>query len=261
MNKTKKAALLIDGAYFEIGVNLYKRRSNNNLIWSPQAVEMLLQKLQFICGVEFVSRKFITAETEETNSKPHKKMLHHSLKQNQISVDIRDFKKKEELCPFCKRTYERNVQAEVDVAIAVSICEEIFYKTKNPVDTIVLIAGDRDFKDALKSCIEKKQVDVILIGFYNTMSFELKSLTGLRFLPIMGDLLLNVFQSQAEVIVRKDIVMPESNEWDLFGFLQIEIPAFPPNEAKKSKKGKKTLTKRHKMDVNHKKAFPHFAFC
>jgi len=59
----------------------------------------------------------------------------------------------------------------------------------------------------------------------------------------MWDLLLNILKSQADVIV-KEIVKPESNEWDLFGFLQIEIPASPPNEAKKPKKGKKTLTKR-----------------
>ena len=257
MNKTKKAALLIDGAYFEIGVNLYKRKFNS-IVWSPQAIEMLLQKIQFIAGVEFTSRKFITAETDESNSKPHKKLLHHSLKQNQISVDIRDFKKKEELCPYCKKTYERCVQAEVDVAIAVSICEEIFYKTKNPVDTIVLIAGDRDFKDALKDAIEKKQVEVILIGFYNTMSFELKSLPGLRFLPIMGDLLVDVFHSQADKVEKKAETHP-IGEWDLFGLLQIQIVS-PPQKVKKSKKGKKSLSHRQ-MDLNHKKAFPRFAFC
>ena len=37
-----------------------------------------------------------------------------------------------------QKTYERCVQALVDVAIAVSISEEIIYKTKNPVDIIVL---------------------------------------------------------------------------------------------------------------------------
>jgi uncharacterized LabA/DUF88 family protein len=235
----KRAALIVDGAYFEIGVNFFAKKTHIMLQWQLANVQYLLNSIQSICGVEFVSSKFITAENE--NSILVKKDFHNYLLSNNVEVDVREFKKEKEFCPNCKKHYDRVIQAEVDVAIAVAICEEVFYKTKDPVDAIVLIAGDRDFKDAIKSAIDKKEVEIILIGYENTMSYELKSLSGIRFLPILNNILADVFKPTQKVTSPKKSI----DNWDIFGFTPI-ITAKPHNKSPRNSKKRIKIEKKKK---------------
>jgi uncharacterized LabA/DUF88 family protein len=246
MTLIKKAALLIDGAYFEEGCDKIIKKAKNPTIWNNERIDLLLKKLSCICGVEFVSRKFVTAENEE--SRLSKLSFHYCLKYNQVAVDIRDFKKKKETCPHCKKQYERSVQAEVAVAIAVNICEEVFYKSKNPVDTIVLLTGERDFKDAIRSAIEKKAVEVILVGFKNSIHEELKAISGVVVVPSLDSIICDILEINSHSKAISNLMRPD---WDVFGLI---------GSLESKKKAKNEVHKRAWMDITKmkkKKVKPH----
>ena len=242
----KKAALLIDGAYFEEGCDKILKKVKNPPIWNNERIDLLLKRLACICGVEFVSRRFVTAENEE--SKLSKLSFHYCLKYNQVAVDIRDFKKKKETCPHCKKQYERSVQAEVAVAIAVNICEEVFYKTKSPVSTIVLLTGERDFKDAIRSAIEKKAVEVIVVGFKNSVHEELKAISGIVVAPTLDSIICDILDINTH---SKDISKLMLPDWDVFGLVSTLYS---------KKKSKNEVAKRTGMDsvkMKKRKVKPH----
>ena len=80
-----------------------------------------------------------------------------------FEVDIRQYKKIDcycpnRSCPFNQKAIKRPVQAEVDIAIAIKLVE---LSLSPEIDDIVLVAGDRDFKDALKFIGQRKKVHLV----------------------------------------------------------------------------------------------------
>lgn len=83
-----------------------------------------------------------------------------------FTIDIRQYKKIDcfcpnRSCPFNQKAIKRPVQAEVDIAIAIKLVE---LSLRPDIDDIVLVAGDRDFKDALKFIGERKRVHLVCFG-------------------------------------------------------------------------------------------------
>ena len=95
--------------------------------------------------------------------------MYNNLKKNNISVDIRDFKRKQVRCPnkSCNNGFEIQIQQEVDVAIVMKAMKIAF---QNQLDTLVLIAGDGDFKDMIEFITETLFKKVWIFGYKSSLS-------------------------------------------------------------------------------------------
>ena len=95
-----------------------------------------------MCNSHIDYKYFFTAREHYKNSE------FIDWKKANVEVDVRNFKNKTVICPHCNKSMVRRVEAEVDVAIAIRMAREVFRK-KHPIDTIILIGGNRDFNDAI----------------------------------------------------------------------------------------------------------------
>lgn len=68
-------------------------------------------------------------------------------------------------CAYSHKKISKSVQAEVDVAIATKIVSSSY---QNTYDHLILIAGDRDFKDPLLEAIHMKK-HVTIFGYENSV--------------------------------------------------------------------------------------------
>lgn len=90
-----------------------------------------------------------------------------------LEVKLYAMKGSEIRCHNCQETFVRQVQKGVDVAIATKMIEQAYLKK---CSTILLVAGDGDFEDAvhfLRSHLDQK---IILAGFRKTMSVDIQSI-------------------------------------------------------------------------------------
>jgi hypothetical protein len=97
------------------------------------------------------------------------------LKKHSVSVDIRNFKKKSVTCPqkSCvhgTKTFDISVQQEVDVAIVMKAMKVAF---AGQLDTLVLLAGDGDFKDLIEFLTETLYKKVWIFGYQANTSLSL----------------------------------------------------------------------------------------
>jgi len=94
------------------------------------------------------------------------------------------YKKKKVFCPsqdcYHHRTaFEIDVQAGVDVGIAVKILERGVFGNKE-IDTIVLVSGDGDFVSAIETA-QQHQKNLWLFSFPSSLSPELRSHFGAQY--------------------------------------------------------------------------------
>jgi len=171
-----KAVLLIDGAYLMMG-NKWMRDHGGGFAFDTSTNGILLFKriIEEVCQVKFSSMWFITAEKDRSN--PFEGLdFYRSLKEAQFQLDIRDFKNKQiycqsNICQHYHSPFKLQIQAEVDIAIATKAMKLAY---QNQMDTLVLVAGDRDFKDAVELLTQTLNKKVWIFGFKNNMSSDLK---------------------------------------------------------------------------------------
>ena len=84
-----------------------------------------------------------------------------------FELDVREYKFKNVKCTNCDHSIMQRVQAEVDVAIATKIID---LSAMEEVETITLLAGDRDFFDSLQYAIKKYNKNITIVSFKNTMA-------------------------------------------------------------------------------------------
>lgn len=151
--------LIIDGGYFQKGQQEHGMDLD---------IESLLAFVQRLTGSAIEHAYYY-------DSAPHDTAFHRALRRLQIRVESRPLKTLPVRCPNARCAYsrqpiERTVQAGVDVAIATKIltmaCEDQY-------DTLVLLAGDGDFADAVQYVKERRRKRVVVCGFSNSISNRL----------------------------------------------------------------------------------------
>jgi uncharacterized LabA/DUF88 family protein len=98
--------------------------------------------------------------------------LYNVFRASGINVDIRGTKKKQVNCPSskCNKSFEIAVQSEVDVAIVMKVMSIAFH---NQLNTLVLLAGDGDFKDMVEFVTQVLYKKVYIIAYRNSISVSL----------------------------------------------------------------------------------------
>lgn len=151
--------LIIDGGYFQKGQQEHGMDLD---------IESLLAFVQRLTGSTIEHAYYY-------DSAPHDTAFHRALRRLQIRVESRPLKTLPVRCPNARCAYsrqpiERTVQAGVDVAIATKVltmaCEDQY-------DTLVLLAGDGDFADAVQYLKERRRKRVVVCGFSNSISNRL----------------------------------------------------------------------------------------
>lgn len=217
VNSKKKlqAALIIDGAYLMISANIHAKHLlplfqssegvaefENRL--STGFVKMLktipqdqlspniynkVSEAPAVNGATFESKHLLYAMTESNTGQKYSPegVVREAWRDFSIRENLHKYKEHGVKCSKCGYMNIKKVQAGVDVGVAVRICEillESSYSSgsvdqqnkKN--DAIILIAGDRDFKDVMDLCM-KYFPNLFLIGFReNTQEIIMKHCVG-----------------------------------------------------------------------------------
>ena len=192
--RSERAMLVIDGAYFEQGTHkffmdnyevnfqtkilnsLHRSRPNHRTSLASCDAETLISSfinsIEEMLNVTCIHRHFYTALFQRSQA-------YDSMYQKQSAIiqimedkcgfiaDCRDFKNMSIYCPNnrCKHNnypINRRVQAEVDVAIAT---KSLSMAAKDEYDVLIVITGDRDFKDCFKSVSSDFGKSVKIVGF------------------------------------------------------------------------------------------------
>ena len=93
--------------------------------------------------------------------KKHKKYI-KALELQNIQIVYGEFRKKDKLCPLCKRTYTTFEEKQTDVNVALNLFE---LAIQDQYDTAIIISGDSDLIpsiQAVKSTFPTKQVGVVI---------------------------------------------------------------------------------------------------
>ena len=168
----RPAALIFDGAYFTQSAAKCSAKHKIPFFKNYDTFKNLLELLSELCDVDFAQKYWFTAE--HPHSKHEDFSFYEMLGHHNFMVDIREFKKMQCFCPNRRCEYNskpiyRPVQAEVDVALAVKLVE---LALDPDIDQIVVIAGDRDFRDAYQFVGKRK--DLHLFCFERTVSKSLR---------------------------------------------------------------------------------------
>ncbi len=128
-----QSVLIIDGAYLQMGARDIERQTSRRLnICSEQSIAILVEYIRDRTGgLILTQRHFVTAEKDSQSILQRQTTLYNGLKKNNISVDIRGFKKKQVWCPnkecqHSQKAFEIQVQQEVDVAIVMKAMKIAF---------------------------------------------------------------------------------------------------------------------------------------
>jgi uncharacterized LabA/DUF88 family protein len=163
-----------------MGLTLSKAASNTFNTCNPEVlITSFINSIEEALNVSCVHRYFYTAlfqETQASNSifQRQKAMIDILEQKCGFNVDCRDFKHMSVYCPNnrCKHSHfpiNRKVQAEVDVAIAT---KSLLRAAKNEYDVLIVITGDRDFKDCFTSISSEFGKDVKILGFHGSTWFD-----------------------------------------------------------------------------------------
>ena len=181
--KYNRGMLIIDGAYFEQGTAKYLNDKYGISLFDSNSPELLIQNfietIEEWLQISWIERHYINALFDE--SKKHKQLLDgqyamiKALEEKcMFQIDWREFKKMSVYWTnrHWHNSYQpinRLVQAEVDVAIATKALSMAF---QDKYDVLVVITGDRDFKDWFISVTTETNKFVQVIGFENTIWHE-----------------------------------------------------------------------------------------
>lgn len=96
----------------------------------------------------------------------------------QLQVRLHSLKKEPAMCPHCSTEFVRPRQKGVDVDIVTQALTLV-----DRYDTLILSAGDGDFKDALEHIRNTRNKRLELVAFRGTVSADLQALSdGIRWL-------------------------------------------------------------------------------
>jgi len=92
--------------------------------------------------------KIVFVNSEDYDGMTRNEKLYKKLQEIGAEIDIREYKQRTTRCnnPECGKKIESKVQAEVDIAVAIKLIN--FARMPN-VESITLVAGDRDFIDSI----------------------------------------------------------------------------------------------------------------
>jgi uncharacterized LabA/DUF88 family protein len=150
--------------FFIDGFNLYHALANN-----PQYHKYKWLNLAKLATC-YVTRKdkiqsihYFTALATWSPSKikKHKKYI-KALELQNINIVYGEFRKKDKLCPLCKRTYTTFEEKQTDVNVALNLFE---LAIQDQYDTAIIISGDSDLIPsirAVKTSFPTKQVGVVI---------------------------------------------------------------------------------------------------
>lgn len=161
MSEEIKNVLIIDGSYLQIGIKeLCQQTDKRFSILQEKKMRQLLQ------GIETVIKrrldKVIFVSAEDYDGVERNKSFFMKLQKIGVEIDIRDYKNKTVTCKDCGKGSKQRVQAEVDVAIGIKLID---YSMLPKLTDIFLIAGDRDFIDAIRYCRHVLKKQITIIGF------------------------------------------------------------------------------------------------
>eukprot|EP00274_Cyanoptyche_gloeocystis_P002744 CAMPEP_0196658376 /NCGR_PEP_ID=MMETSP1086-20130531/29463_1 /TAXON_ID=77921 /ORGANISM="Cyanoptyche gloeocystis , Strain SAG4.97" /LENGTH=170 /DNA_ID=CAMNT_0041991927 /DNA_START=121 /DNA_END=629 /DNA_ORIENTATION=- len=167
MTKSPKSLLIIDGAYLQ----QYSRGTKINFV---KLVETLQIELE---GGSFYERWYFTSRPDGS---PHaldgffNYLRSAPPKGPHFRVEVYDLKNKAHSCPECSNYVSFRVQKGVDVGIATLLLKHAFI---GAADRIALLAGDGDFREAVKIAKDEVRKDIVIVGFNDgSVSRELQSL-------------------------------------------------------------------------------------
>jgi len=96
-----------------------------------------------------------------------------------VMEDVHHYKIKNAQCKKCGEVVPSKIQSGVDVGITTRLAEAVLLnkigKEEEKSDVIVLVAGDKDFKDILNFCMKYKE-NVILVGYNENTDKEIRKL-------------------------------------------------------------------------------------
>lgn len=95
----------------------------------------------------------------------------HIFLQQELNIQLHftPLKQKRKTCPFCSCEYHVDEQKGVDVTLAVSM-----YKLANFYDQAILVSGDGDFAEIVKSLRDEFGRRVIIVGWENGIAPQLR---------------------------------------------------------------------------------------
>jgi len=151
-NFPSKAAVIVDGGYW--------RKLLENLCISKVDLVALTDHL---CKPAYrVRTLFFDGKVQDNQS------FHDSLRvMDRFEVTLGDVVPREFHCPHCNERFTVDTQKRVDVALAV---EMVHLATSNHVDSIVLVAGDRDFLPAITAAKHAGVIIRLVHGPQSTVS-------------------------------------------------------------------------------------------
>ena len=166
-----ESIMIVDGAYFEIGVkDLESKNPSQKCLSVPENIENLLSFIEKSTEIQsFQWKSFHSAEEPKAKKR---KAYYSVLEENGFVFDIREFKSKKVKCPNnnCKhfnKAFVTKVQAEVDVAITMTTMKLLL---ANPtIKNIVFIIGDRDFIDLFHH-VKDTNINTWVFGFRANLS-------------------------------------------------------------------------------------------
>lgn len=180
--------IVIDGAYFEQSTSAFLAKEFSIDLFTCDSPTDLV--CSFIASVEdytgwaldtrvYVSSLFERDMGSQKVRDDQLAMVDILSQDCKFKMDLREFKNMSVYCPNkrCSNSWspiQRKVQAEVDVAIASTILAKAF---KGEFDELIVVTGDRDFKDWFERVIEDAHKPVKIIGFKHSVW---KGYTGLH---------------------------------------------------------------------------------
>ncbi len=155
------------------GVSIFHTLLLQNLIKKLKSIPQeritpdLSRKLSM--GVTHINIKASHLLYSETKSHSPEKVNKEAWAGFALANNVHKYKSRSMRCNKCKEKGSVKVQAGVDVGVATRLAEVVLgnVTAKRPediTDLVILIGGDRDFKDMLDLC-KRFQANVFLVGF------------------------------------------------------------------------------------------------
>ena len=164
MNTQQKSMLIFDAAYLFMG-SKYLEQSTQRKFWlNDNSLNTLLNYIQANAtnGELIQLRHYVTSDNDQGKRKP----MYNALKKQGIHIDTRNFKKKTAYCPNKQCNFSKGhaitMQAEVDVAIVMKAMKSAIL---DQIDTLVLVAGDGDFRDLIEFFTTTLHKKVVVFGW------------------------------------------------------------------------------------------------
>lgn len=153
-----KAAVIIDGGYLRQVLYSYN-----------------ITKLDFVALTDAVCKPAYRIRTYYYDGKTQETQSFHDYVQylDRFEVVLGEVVQKTVICPECNKNFPMQTQKRVDVALAVQL---VHLATSKQVDSIILIAGDRDFIPAIETAKHAGAIIKLVHGPMNTVSNSLLKL-------------------------------------------------------------------------------------